>query len=224
MRTNVEMAVSALVQVRDTVGMNVSTNRGAMHGMSDGARHAEMQRWAKAIFQINDYRGWKPRTDGLATAESVLDYGGRVLAGNAGNCFELVCAAARCLAGFEEGPRWNLVSLVRADHSFAVIAPPVADRCNLYPSLMEEWPEDSAVCDPWMDIACRARDYPEHFVSRLKNYANIGVGFGASEPYDHPMSWMNKLQALKMPMVMSVPPRPDMSPYISKRPGRRASI
>jgi hypothetical protein len=62
------------------------------------------------------------------------------------------------------------------------------------PADMRLWPDDAYVCDGWANIACKARDYPQRFADKMKQWADRGkeVYFAATEswvPANHP-GWM----------------------------------
>jgi len=39
---------------------------------------------------------------------------------------------------------------------------------------MKEWPQDLAVCDPWANISCLARDYPDEFKNKMEKWTADG--------------------------------------------------
>lgn len=44
---------------------------------------------------------------------------------------------------------------------------------------MKLWHRDTYVCDPWCNIACRAKDYPKQFIDKMEKWENRGklVGY-----------------------------------------------
>ena len=39
---------------------------------------------------------------------------------------------------------------------------------------MEEWPEHFAVCDPWANLCCLGKDYPEEFKKKMGKWEKDG--------------------------------------------------
>ena len=64
---------------------------------------------------------------------------------------------------------------VAVAHDVAVIGP-IPDPL---PPDMAAWPSDVYVCDPWSNIACKARDYPDRFSQKMEKWEQAGklVGF-----------------------------------------------
>ncbi|WCM93912.1 hypothetical protein M5C99_04050 [Acidovorax sp. NCPPB 2350] len=60
-------------------------------------------------------------------------------------------------------------------HEVAIIGP----ASNPLPVDMTQWHPDVYVCDPWSNIACKARDYPKEFVQKMKKWEDDGklVGY-----------------------------------------------
>lgn len=92
-----------------------------------------------------------------------------------------------------------------AVHEVAVIGP----ASNPLPADMTTWHPDVYVCDPWSNIACRARDYPEKFVAKMEKWERDGkaVGF-APEGFVLPSNeaWIGSvLQGPKMAIKVDLP-------------------
>lgn len=206
MRTNAELAVRALVQVRETIGMNVSYTQVFVDRMTKDNWPVDQARRRRNFVAVNALRKKRPRSvfvRGVATRAMVVAYGEMVLANGVGNCGELSCAAACMVDAFEEHPPWNIVIMhIEINHAFLVIAPPPVDEFGLYLNDIETWPEDCAVCDPWLDIACRARDFPDNFRRRMQNYQHMQLYIRETDDEAiHPMNWLHMLTAQKKPLV-----------------------
>ncbi len=203
MGTNLELAISALVEVRETVGMNVSTNKPFNSYISYEAKAAGRARREEKIADLHALRGSNefPMRCGMTKA-NILTYGEKVMNGHAGDCFDLSCAAASCIDKSDENPNWNIVGLLAGNHAFVVILPSATEAGGLYPLDFADWPKNSAICDPWLDIAAGAHEYVEHYQHRLRNYTNIGIKFlGVRTATVTPMSSYNKLSLPKKPTV-----------------------
>lgn len=203
-RTNLELAIAVLCEVRDTIGMNVSTNKPFNAYISPEAKAAAARRRETIIDNLHALRGSNgfPMRIGM-TKGNIVAYGETVMGGHAGDCFELACAAASCLEKSVERPPWNIVGLVGGNHAFLVISPPETGVGNLYPIDFSEWPVDSAICDPWLDIAVKARDYVDYYQSRLQNLTNIGIKFlGLRTATVSPMTAFNQLSLPKKATVL----------------------
>jgi hypothetical protein len=70
------------------------------------------------------------------------------------------------------GQRSSLIDLDEADHNFAVIG--LTDEGDL-PKDMTQWPEAVHVCDPWLGIACQAREFPQKFREEMVRWKDAGV-------------------------------------------------
>lgn len=97
--------------------------------------------------------------------------------GRAHQCQELTLLAVHHLQ--ERGLRAQVLELggddVAVTHNVAVIGP----ASNPLPADMKKWHPDVYLCDPWSNIACRAKDYPEQFANKMKKWEGAGklVGF-----------------------------------------------
>ncbi|ARU21596.1 ferredoxin [Ralstonia solanacearum] len=92
-------------------------------------------------------------------------------------CQELTLLAVHHLQ--ERGLHAQILELggddVAVTHNVAVVGP----VSNPLPANMKQWPPDVHICDPWSNIACSARDYPDQFIQKMKKWEDAGklVGF-----------------------------------------------
>ncbi|MHA6847785.1 hypothetical protein [Ralstonia syzygii] len=99
--------------------------------------------------------------------------------GKAHQCQELALLAMHHLQ--ERGLPAQILELGGDDetvtHDVAIIGP----ASNPLPADMKEWHPNVYVCDPWSNIACRARDYPDQFTRKMEKWEGAGklVGFQA---------------------------------------------
>ncbi len=112
--------------------------------------------------------------------------------GKAHQCQELALLAMHHLQ--ERGLKAQILELGGDDeavaHDVAIIGP----ASNPLPADMKKWPQDVFICDPWSNIACSARDYPEKFTRKMKKWEDGGklIGFqtkGFVLPTDR--EWVN---------------------------------
>jgi hypothetical protein len=61
---------------------------------------------------------------------------------------------------------------------------------------MRQWPAHLAICDPWSNIACLAKDYPVVFEAKMAKWKSdeklIGLPSGRTIKPDDP-AWMNSI-------------------------------
>ncbi|CAN7524414.1 hypothetical protein [Duganella sp. LjRoot269] len=82
------------------------------------------------------------------------------LASKGHNCFDLSLIAQDYLRS--SGKQAILGGT--PDHVFVVVG---AIEPGPMPKDMTKWPQDLAICDPWANIACLAKDYPEKFTEKM---------------------------------------------------------
>ncbi len=86
------------------------------------------------------------------------------------NCSHLSVLAEHFLA--KAGQRASLIDLDEADHNFAVIG--LIHEGDLEKD-MTQWPEEVHICDPWLGIACQAREFPRRFREEMTRWKEAGV-------------------------------------------------
>lgn len=83
------------------------------------------------------------------------------------NCTDLVYAAH-----FWISLKGWLAKPVYISDAHAILL--VGDIPENLPSDMKEWPENFAVCDPWANICCPSKDYPEEFKKKMGKWEKDG--------------------------------------------------
>ncbi len=105
-----------------------------------------------------------------ADIEKVLKEGASPLSVRGHNCGQLLDIAK----AYGEANGWSVHGVGTGPtgelHGFAVIGL----RPEQLPDDFSQWPEDLAICDPWANIACAARDYPAAFEAKMQKWANAG--------------------------------------------------
>jgi hypothetical protein len=107
--------------------------------------------------------------------KDVIAYGDAAAREGVGNCFELSSIVCSILASQPNPPAlFDVVDLAPpGDHAFVVIGQPVGED-GKYPMDFRDWNEDAIICDPWMNIHCRARDYPARWGETLQRWEEHG--------------------------------------------------
>jgi hypothetical protein len=44
----------------------------------------------------------------------------------------------------------------------------------IFPTDFEDWAETAWICDPWANIACAARDYPQRWTQKMNKWSFQG--------------------------------------------------
>ncbi|HEX6704834.1 MAG TPA: hypothetical protein VF169_08760 [Albitalea sp.] len=126
---------------------------------------------------------------------------GATAVGAAGhNCQELadLCAHLAEQAGHE-------VHVIGSGaHAFAVFGELSERGARELPNDMKQWPPHLAVCDPWTNIVCAARDYPDRFTAKMTKWdgkmKEINVGQG-DWTRANDQGWINSvLDSRKLPL------------------------
>ena len=110
--------------------------------------------------------------------------------GRAHNCEELARLAVYRLQ--ENG--WPArVADFGSVHAVAV----VGGNHGQQPGDMTQWASDIYVCDPWCNIACRARDYPEQFLAKMGKWQQDGkqIKYSDEAGFVSPLEqqWMSRV-------------------------------
>ena len=105
------------------------------------------------------------------------NYGAAVLGSGHGNCYEQSCAVAWHLE-MNGSPEYALMRYRYVDHMFVVLG----QQPGVYPDEFEQWSADAAICDPWADIACLAREYPQRWRARMSNWQIMGLAIISDSP------------------------------------------
>ncbi len=104
------------------------------------------------------------------------------------NCGDLTSNVQDVVAHRHPTVQTALVSLEGIDHHFAVIGAVHGDLCELP---MAEWPDHLWVCDPWGNLACAARDFPQAIQRKMEKWDRAGkrviVGEGKSRRWGSPL-------------------------------------
>ena len=105
------------------------------------------------------------------------NYGAAVLTLGLGNCYEQACAAAWYLET-HGGAEYALMHYSHNDHVFLALGQPR----GVYPDQFKQWSADAAICDPWADIACPAREYSQRWRARMSNWQVMGLTIAFDSP------------------------------------------
>lgn len=108
-------------------------------------------------------------------------------AGNCGEMSETAAEKARALGGTA------LIGSISypGDHAFCAVdyAPHGGSPLHVQDMYKDDRAANSWVIDPWMNIACRFRDYPAYAAMKLTNWSSQGKQIlyhrGASDPLDN---------------------------------------
>ncbi|WP_433931338.1 hypothetical protein AB3662_44205 [Sorangium cellulosum] len=173
------------------------------------------------------YARVKKGTSQTMSMEELLDYGRRVEQEKVGNCFDLSALTTLLLA--RSGAAHDMVvDVVRlgillpgeansgfssGDHAFVVLNPPPADENGRYPGDFGGW-GDAIIVDPWANIACDARDFPERWAQKMRKWKDKGkeidtvtaTGAGTKPPDQHP--WIDGIVVFEKVSV-TMAPRPE---------------
>lgn len=84
------------------------------------------------------------------------------------NCLELVNIGLQY--AYNKG--WATQGVGTATHVFIAVGP-LATSSEL-PDAFEQWPEQIAICDPWTNISCPAREYPLRFREKMSKWSQAG--------------------------------------------------
>ncbi|WP_437573752.1 hypothetical protein [Sorangium sp. So ce887] len=169
-------------------------------------------------------------TSNHMSREALCAFGARVRNEKVGNCFDLSALTVLLLSeepGSSPGTEVDVVRLgkllpaaedrgFRGDHAFVVLNPPPAEEDGSYPDSFDDW-GDAIIVDPWANIACRARDYPERWVAKMKKWKARGKkidtvtakGSGLKPPDEHP--WIDGIVVSEKISVTKAP-RPKPAP------------
>lgn len=100
-----------------------------------------------------------------------------------GNCAEMSTFVLRSLVNFlwtNQMFDTRVDTIVMGPHQFTAINPPQPDGKGDYPNKLSEWPENSFIVDPWLGIACPARQYPDMLNSMAADWHRQGKTIGVS--------------------------------------------
>lgn len=104
------------------------------------------------------------RSEVHLTAAACMD---AVWKASAANCLELAIACVKAAQQLRLDP--DSVTVVRnSDHVIAIIGPAPHEKI---PPCMDDWPDEWAVCDPWMNVACKKAEWPGRALLKLKDWS-----------------------------------------------------
>lgn len=201
----IDAARAALVHAR-----NKLAKIGAANVRPAFASDVELVTWQ---MQQQGGKGAKGAIDNLRRAKdyenivwdmpSVIAYGKAAAKLGAGNCMEYSAVASEKLSRLRDIPDFYACELgPPSDHVFVVIGEtPYAGEFNMN---FMQWDVNAAVCDPWADIACRARNYPGLWKQAMRDWnldgATLpvrltGMGFGAKAEWVSPTNaaWLDAI-------------------------------
>ncbi|WP_438033832.1 hypothetical protein [Sorangium sp. So ce204] len=162
--------------------------------------------------------------------DQIRAFGARVGQAKVGNCLELSALAIWLLSRPEEahGAKVDMVRLGKrlptadngdftsGDHAFVVLNPPEADENGGYPGDFDDWGE-AVIIDPWANIACKARDFPERWKEKMRKWKRKGKeidtvtkeGAGTRPPDQEP--WIDGIVVFeKISVTKSPKPAPAL--------------
>ena len=178
-----------------------------------GPTARKWRRWARAKEAILEFRGdpeaQEPLLDGTlayTSADAVCAWAQKLLdrpwRDRAGLCGELAALAFKRLRKRVSEPV-DIVTIATY-HNFAVVGQtPNLTRLTVpddsvwprreliawsYPAKFEEWDKGAWICDPWANIACRARVYPAMWNMRMRRWSRAGKQIWEGAPMD-PVLW-----------------------------------
>jgi len=176
--SNLDIARAALVYARDGLHEYKSSNK--INTKSE--RSVEVKRGMGEV-QGTMYRMSKSQAFGSiekqrpgpgAMMDVVVAHGRAALKSTGGNCQEYTAVVCHYLDMLEPRPVFDAVYLEPpGDHTFAVIGQQ-ADGQGGFPSDFGDWHAQAAVCDPWANLICWARDYPQEWKAKMRKWANDG--------------------------------------------------
>ncbi|HWW05999.1 hypothetical protein [Collimonas sp.] len=157
---NMQLAEEALSYVKSTLydkekGSLKSFNKRSLK-KDPGQEQARLQHASAALGQI-----------GNLDLNNTQEYSRGVWNGKGHNCTALAQASEDWIAW--KNPSAPVAKLwFGTDHAATVIGevPP-----HLIGADMKKWPEHVAICDPWLNLACPAREYPDKFTAKMAKWA-----------------------------------------------------
>ncbi|WP_437547133.1 hypothetical protein WME97_44400 [Sorangium sp. So ce367] len=195
----------------------------------DKARQQELSYAAWVNARQMAYTRAKTGTSPLhMSMDQVRAFGARVAQEKVGNCLELSALTIWLLSHPDEAPGAE-VDMVRlgkrlptadngdfasGDHAFVVLNPPKVDENGGYPGDFDDWGE-AIIIDPWANIACKARDFPERWKEKMRKWKRKGKeidtvtkdGAGTRPPDQQP--WIDGIVVFeKISVTKSPPPEP----------------
>ncbi|WP_437854578.1 hypothetical protein [Sorangium sp. So ce363] len=197
----------------------------------DKARQKELSYAAWVNARQMAYTRAKTGTSPLhMSMDQVRAFGARVAQEKVGNCLELSALTIWLLSHPEEahGAEVDMVRLGKrlptadnggfasGDHAFVVLNPPEADENGGYPGDFDDWGE-AIIIDPWANIACKARDFPERWQEKMRKWKRKGKeidtvtkdGAGTRPPDQEP--WIDGIVVFEKISVTKAP-KPDPAP------------
>ncbi|WAS95096.1 hypothetical protein [Nannocystis punicea] len=98
-----------------------------------------------------------------------------------GNCGEMSTAVLRELVDYllQHRRTARIDSIQQGDHEFVAIDPPKPGN-GIYPGNFLDWPEDSIIVDPWMEIVCPAPGYPDAMRAKAAEWASQNKTIGTT--------------------------------------------
>jgi hypothetical protein len=161
------------------------------------AKYSEYARTKRSFFsceiqdEIDELRdSWKAKgqaPDLKQLAKIIYNYGQEA----AGNCEEYAIVAYDYLSVNLNGALLDIVKLKDpGDHAFVVINQPKNDNGS-YPKCFSEWDENAYIVDPWVKIACPAREYPKEWETKMHKWEARGLKINDCSPLSN--EWLNTI-------------------------------
>ena len=182
--TNLIDAITTLQYVKGRMPLSHSDNKAIRQDKSTLPVQDRLEKRAFLKQTLDNMRGhFRFPGPGKATPINVNNYGAFAIAAGYGNCLEMACASAWFIN--QQGRfNYDLVYYPEGgDHVFVAIGQS-ADGNGSHPTEFSEWSEDAAICDVWADIACPAREYPERWRARMRNWRYMGITIANRLPTD----------------------------------------
>ncbi|MCY0990510.1 hypothetical protein OV203_25435 [Nannocystis sp. ILAH1] len=101
-----------------------------------------------------------------------------------GNCGEMSTAVLRELVDYlwkNKMTSTRVDAIQLGDHEFVAVNPPQPDDKGRVSTDFSQWPTDSIIVDPWMEIVCPAGDYPNALRAKAEEWAGENKTIGTSE-------------------------------------------
>jgi hypothetical protein len=145
-----------------------------------------------------------PQSEANRSLKNIVYYGALALGVGYGNCLEVSCAVAWHLnemlaLGEVHFFNFDLVFYPKADHVFVVLNQ-ASDQNGDYPTSFATWSADAIICDVWADIACPAREYPDRWRARMRNWSVLGTILSGNVD---PTTWSNVVELPKKSFLHS---------------------
>lgn len=193
----IDAAVEALTYARHALANYKAANKRPAF-----ATEQEKEMWS---MKHQSTEGAKGQVEGLRKAKNyaaivwdmdqVIAYGKAAAKIGAGNCMEFAAVACVKLNKLRGVPPFYAVELEPpADHVFVAIGQD-PDGTGEFPMDFADWHSNSAICDPWANIACQSPNYPTEWHDKMDKWnlarkelpkPKLGVHFGGMSEWVSP--------------------------------------